>query len=173
MSITSLSFLLVNHQHDGQGFPCSKADHSCVVINPLYRSCTEIFLSFIPIASAFTGVWALSAISKLEHSFLIIAGNLSPVCPLNPCLDISRALPKIKTDAILEILGIKALYYLLRLIIRIAQSLFCFLKRQENEKYYSSPIVHQPKVNTNNINCNLTYANPLPDSFTSLIDLNS
>lgn len=71
MKISEHTVLIINHCHT----PTGELDHyfgsnkQYVLQNPLYRSCFELFLSYVPIFSTFTGVRALLGIANIENVF--------------------------------------------------------------------------------------------------------
>ncbi|ASD30761.1 hypothetical protein [Chlamydia abortus] len=127
MRIVEHAVLIINHCHT----PTGELDHyfdsnkQYVLQNPLYRSYFELFLSYLPIFSTFTGVRALLGISNIENVLLIPTRGYSTICSIGPCVDIHEAVPKIRKHAWLEIFGIKsfatifqAIFQIIRVVIR-------------------------------------------------------
>ncbi|QXE26971.1 hypothetical protein [Chlamydia buteonis] len=121
MRILEHAVLIINHSHT----PTGELDHyfdtnkEYVLQNPLYRSCFELFLSYLPIFSTFTGVRALLGISNIENVLLIPTGGYSTICSIGPCVDINEAVPKIHKDAWLEIFGIKGFAAIFQAILQV------------------------------------------------------
>ncbi|AFS28221.1 hypothetical protein [Chlamydia psittaci] len=121
MKISEHTVLIINHCHT----PTGELDHyfgsnkQYVLQNPLYRSCFELFLSYVPIFSTFTGVRALLGIANIENVLLIPTKGHSTMCSIGPCVDINEAVPKIRKNAWLEILGIKGFVAICQAILQV------------------------------------------------------
>ncbi|MEF9520150.1 hypothetical protein SBV45_03385 [Chlamydia crocodili] len=131
MKITKNTVLIINHQHTSTG----NLDHyfeknkQHVVQNPLYRSCFESLLSYLPIFSTFTGLRALLGISDIESALLLPTGGYSKVCTISPCLEINEALPTIRKDAWLEIFGIKGLLTICQVVLKVLRVIVNYFKK--------------------------------------------
>lgn len=120
--ITSNQLLHFHHHHTPDGRPIHLFEHTQVTLqNPLYRSCLETFLSYVPLLSVFTGVHALLGISSLKYSLEIRLQGIGTLCPLSPCVEINANIASIRKAAWLEIFGIKGLFVICHLVIRVVR----------------------------------------------------
>ncbi|EPP37373.1 hypothetical protein BOKEGFJH_00427 [Chlamydia avium] len=129
MNITSQQIIQFYHHHTPEGYPVHLIEKIPTVIqNPLHRSCCEKFLSYLPLFSTYIGFRTLLRISSLEESLEIRVG-ISKICSLSPCLEMNSAIASIRRNAWLELLGIKSLFAIFHVVIRVIRFFLSYCKQ--------------------------------------------
>lgn len=120
MSMISRQVIHFNHRHTPEGYPASYEGTPIIIIqNPLYRSCFERILSFLPLFSTCTGIRAFLGLSAIKESLEIRIHGVGTRCPLHPCTKINSDLASIKQQAWLELFGIKGLFMIYHLAVKV------------------------------------------------------
>ncbi|AQT77187.1 hypothetical protein JG731_02950 [Chlamydia gallinacea] len=121
MSMISRQVICFNHHHTPKGYPVNSLERTSIIIiqNPLYRSCFEKALSYFPLFSTCTGIRAFLGLSAIKESLEIRIHGVGTRCPFYPCITINSDLVSIKRQAWLELLGIKGLFMIYHLVVKV------------------------------------------------------